>query len=297
MQYSKNRFLRTLLIAISLLLIIAVFFYFPFCKKNKSYVPIQNISNRYNPDNPDEFYDNFKINNVSIERRENNRVLFILSAEKVIHRKRISKIFVYQNLKEIFMTGVRIDFYPYDKTPSNEYKNIAIPVSDIADSFISLGKPLTSREDYLEGNSDVNLDLLTRIFLEDLSFNIHLPSGRMFYISTKVARINPDFENIVLGGPTSIVSPDGKNLHTLEVVWSKKYNGFYFPGGYTLQNKEYKKRTFFTLNAQGKFSEVSPIPEIDYTDIIEEKEKVFYTYLSKKMPPHLRLMLGMTGVQ
>jgi hypothetical protein len=296
MQYLNNRFLRTIFLAILLLLIIAIFVYFPFCKKNKSDIPIQNISNRYNPDNPEEFYDNFKINNISIERRENNRVLFILSADKVIHRKRISKIFVYQNLKEIFMSGVRIDFYPYDKTHANEYKNIVIPISDIADSFISLGKPPASREDYLEGNSDVNLDLLTRIFLEDLSFNIHLPSGRMFSISTKVARINPDFENIVLGGPTSIVSPDGKNLHTLEVVWSKKYNGFYFPGGYTLQNKEYKKRTFFTMNAKGKFSEVSPIPEIDYTDIIEEKEKVLYTYLSKKMPPHLRLMFGMTGL-
>jgi hypothetical protein len=62
-------------------------------------------------------------------------------------------------------------------------------------------------------------------------------------------------------------------------------------------NKEYKKRTFFTLNAKGKFSEVFPIPEINYTDIIEEKEKVLYTYLSPKMPPHIRFMFGMTGVQ
>jgi hypothetical protein len=195
------------------------------------------------------------------------------------------------------MAGVRIDFYPYDKTPANKYKNIVIPVSDIADSFVSFGKPPASREDYLEGNSDVNLDLLTRIFIEDLLFNIHLPSGRMFSISAKVARINPDYENIVLGGPVSIVSPYGKNLHTLEVVWSKKYNGFYFPSGYSLVNKEYKKRTFFTLNAKGKFSEVFPIPEINYTDIIEEKEKVLYTYLSPKMPPHIRFMFGMTGVQ
>lgn len=297
MQYSKNRFLRIIFIAIPLSLIIAIFVYFPLRnEKHRSDIPI-NISNRYNPDNPEEFYDNFKIENISIERRENNRTLFILSADKVIHRKRISRIFVYQNLKEIYMPGVRIDFYPYDKTSVSRYENIAIPVADIVDSFTSLGKPPTSREDYLAGNSDINLDLLTRILLEDLSFNIHLPSKKTLFITAKVARISPDFENIVLGGSISIVSSDGKDLHTLEAVWSKKYNGFYFPKGYTLQNKEHKKRTFFTLNAKGKFSEVSPIPEIEYTDLIEEKEKVLYAYLSKKMPVHLRFMFGMVGGQ
>jgi hypothetical protein len=298
MQHLNNRFLRIIFLGIPLLLIIAVFVNFPLHnEKSKTDIPIQNVSNRYNPDNPEEFYDNFKIENISIERRENNRVLFTLSADKVIHRKRISRIFVYQNLKEIFMAGVRIDFYPYYKTQIDKYKNIAIPVADIVNSFTSLGKPPTSREDYLSGNSDINLDLLTRILLEDLSFNLHLPSEKMFFITTKLARINPDFENIVLGGPVSIVSPDGKELHTLEAVWSKKYNGFYFPKGYTLQKTEYKKRTFITLNAKGKFSEVSPIPEIQYTDVIEEREKTLYAYMSKKMPAHLKLMFGMTGDQ
>jgi len=42
-----------------------------------------------------------RANKISIVKKEDNRILFSLSADMIIHRKRISKIFVYQNLKEI----------------------------------------------------------------------------------------------------------------------------------------------------------------------------------------------------
>src|SRR3989337_3284308 len=136
MRYLKNRFLGITFVILPLITIIAVFVNFPLHnEKSKTDIPIQNVSNRYNPDNPEEFFDNFKIENISIERRENNRVLFTLSADKVIHRKRISRIFVYQNLKEIFMAGVRIDFYPYDKTQTDKYKNIAVPLILVIASY------------------------------------------------------------------------------------------------------------------------------------------------------------------
>src|SRR4030067_1766313 len=153
MRYLLNRYLGFTFVILPLIIIIAVFINFPIHnEKSETDIPIQNVSNRYNPYNPEEFFDNFKIETISIERRENNRVLFTLSADKVIHRKRISRIFVYQNLKEIFMAGGKIDFYPYYKNQIKQYENIAITVADIVNSFTSLGKPPTSREDYLSGN-------------------------------------------------------------------------------------------------------------------------------------------------
>lgn len=49
---------------------------------------------------PEEDYDKLRLDKISVVKRENARVIFNISADKIIHRKRISKLFVYQNLKE-----------------------------------------------------------------------------------------------------------------------------------------------------------------------------------------------------
>lgn len=103
------------------------------------------------------------VDKISIVEQEDNRILFSISADKVIHRKRISRLFVYQNLKEIYMSGVKIDIYPYNTASISKHKDIAILLDDISRSFTSLGKPPTSMEECLAGNSDIDLDLLTRI--------------------------------------------------------------------------------------------------------------------------------------
>jgi hypothetical protein len=75
-------------------------------------------------------------------------------------------------------------------------------------------------------------------------------------------------------------------------VWSKKFNGIYLPGGYILNNKQHNGKAFYAIDTKGNFLKVLKIPDIEYVDFIEEREKVLYAYLSKNMPPYLRLMFG-----
>ena len=191
------------------------------------------------------------------------------------------------------MSGARLDIYPYNIRSINNHKNITIPVNDIGSSFTSLGKPSTPIEEYLAGNADIDLDLLTRLLLENLSINIHLPDNKKIVLAAKIGRINVDLENIVLEGPVKVIASDGKELYASEAVWSKKFNGIYLPGGYTLQNEQHRGKAFFAMNQKGELSRVFRIPEIKYADLIEEKEKVLYANLSKKMPAYARFMFGM----
>lgn len=272
------------------LLIIAIFVSFPILnKKSKNDNSRPGMSLR---DKPEEYYDNFSVDEVSLLKHQNGRILFSLSADKVIHRKRISKLFVYQNLKEIYISGVKVDIFPYNNE-SSRHKNIVLPVDDIGGSFASFGKPSTPIEDYLSGNADTDLDLLTRLLIESLSISIHLPYDKLIYLTAKGARINIDLENIVLEGPVKVIASDGRELNTSEAVWSKKFNGIYLPHGYTLQNGYMGGKAFFVINREGELVKRLKVPEIEYKDILEEREKVFYADLSKKMPAYMRFMFGM----
>ena len=289
MKYHKNRWLKITFIAFLLLITIAFFLY----SSSHNEIPQRNISQ---PDitllsNPGENFDNFTVEKISIAKREGNRLFFSFSAYKVIHRKRISKFFVYQNLKEILLSGVQIDFYPYNMA-SLKNKNILIPLDDIISSCASLGRPSTPIEEYLAGKADIDLDLLSRVVFENLSLNIFLSSDKQFSISAKLARVNVDFENIVLEGPIKIVDSKGKELHASEAVWSRKFNGIYLPEGYILNNKQHKRKAFYAIDTKGNFSKILKTPDIEYVDFIEEREKVLYAHLSKNMPPYLRLMFG-----
>jgi len=289
MKPLKNRWLVIILIALLLLLVKAIFFY----SSSDNEIPESNISQ---PDiallsDHEEYYDNFMVDKISIKKHEDNRVVFFLLIDKVIHRKRISKFFVYQNLKEIFLSGVQIDFYPYNMA-SLKNKTFLIPLDDLSSTFASLGNPSTPVEDYLAGNADIDLDLLSRILFENLSLNIFLSPDKKISISAKFARVNTDLENIVLEGPVTIVDSDGGEMLASEAVWSKKFNGIYLPEGYILNNKQHKGKAFFAINIKGKFSKVLKLPDIEYKDFIEEREKVLYAYLAKNMPPYLRLMFG-----
>lgn len=171
-------------------------------------------------------------------------------------------------------------------------KNTLLPLDDIGSSFASLGKPPTPIEEYLAGNADIDLDLLSRILFENLSLNIFLSPDKKISISAKFARVNTDLENIVLEGPITIVDSDRGEMLASEAVWSRKFNGIYLPDGYVLNNKQFKGKAFYTIDTKGKFSKALKLPDIEYKDFIEEREKVLYAYLSKNTPPYLRLMFG-----
>lgn len=287
MRYFKKIQFKTFFVAFPFLMVITIFtFHHIYIEKHGD------INTNFNINKTEEDYEKFRLDKISIIKRENDRVFFYIFADKVIHRKRISRLFVYQNLKEIYMSGVKIDFYLYDNTPKNYHKGITIPLAGIDSCFKSFGNPATPMEYYSSGNADINSDLLTRILFDGLSINIYLPNRKKISIEGKSARLSINFEDIVFEECAKIVSSDGKELYASQAVWSKKFNGIYLPDGYKLQKNYTKKEAFFTIDREGRFLKASQIPKIDYADPIEDKEKVFYDSLSKRMPPYVKFMLG-----
>ncbi len=229
-------------------------------------------------------YDHFMIDKLDITERKGDMTTVSLSADKIIHRKRASRFFVYQNLKEIFISGARIDIVMNNNDSAND--NIAIPLNNIGDILKSLGKSQTPVEEYLRGTTDINLDLLTRILFRDIAVNVHLFDGGRISISADSARINFDSENIILEDHVHVADSANNKLLSSMAVWSKEFNGVYLPEGYRLQNEYRKEKAFFAVDGRGEFSKVNDLPDIKYADFIEEGEKVLYD----KLPAYVRLM-------
>ncbi|MDH4230827.1 MAG: hypothetical protein OEW04_02230 [Nitrospirota bacterium] len=237
-------------------------------------------------------YDQFYVDKLAIVMREGGKVVFSLSADKIFKRKRISKFFVYQNLKEICISGVKIDIYSYNKK-SLTNNNVLIPVDEIGRSVTSMGKPSTPVEDYLAGNADIDLDLLSRLLFEKLTLAIHTSPKKKMLIEAESAKINIDMENIVFEGDIKVIDSDGVVINTEEVVWSRKHAGIYIPGKYNVGSMFSTGKSFFGINRNGEVLKMLAVPVIEYVDPLEEREKVFYANISKKMPGYARFMFGM----
>lgn len=269
--------------AISILLVVAVSLYL-------SDQEMRSRNGELQTDTNSTLYDKFAIEGIDIVNRgEDNRITFSLSADKVVHRKRISKLFVYQNLKEIYLSGVKINIF---NSLNKKQNSNQIAFNDMGNSLISLGKPSTQIEDFIEGKADIGMDFLTRMLFENLYINMYFSHGNKISIEATTATLNTDFKNIILKGMVKIVSSDSREFNTSEAVWSKKYNGIYFPKGYSIEKSLNKGEAFFVISQNGKFTRLSDMPKIDYIDWIEEKEEMFYASLSKKIPKHIKLSFG-----
>ncbi|MFZ3135887.1 MAG: hypothetical protein WA126_00680 [Thermodesulfovibrionales bacterium] len=241
----------------------------------------------------EENYDNFRIENISIVRKENNRTFFSLTADEIVHRKRFSKLFHYQNLKEIHLSGVKLDIY-MNNISSDTNENISIPLDDISNVFASLGKQPTSLNDYFEGKvQDRDLDLLSRIIFEKVSINIHYSDKKKVSVAAENAAVHFDSQNIVFTGSVKITDPLSRKLHASKAVWSKQFNGIYFPEGYTFHNSQYRNKSFYAVSKDGDFSRLWDIPAIDYADYLDIAENKLYAQVMKKLPPYAKMMLGL----
>jgi hypothetical protein len=254
--------------------------------------------------NSEEFYDNFRIKNISAVRRDGNKVIFSLTADTVIHRKRISKLFVYQNLKEIYMSDIGLNIY-FDQYPDNVFQLVYDSLktliflnksedSSVVDDTYSRGisyEPHESPEHNDWDGRDIDLDFLTRILFDNVTVVIYLPRNEKVSLSFTNARMNSDFENIVLEG-LKVISYRGQELCACQGVLTKRYIGIYLPEGYTLGNNYFKEKAFFAITSKGELVKNDRLPEIEYADKIEEYEEVLYSNLTKKIPKHVRIMLG-----
>jgi len=251
----------------------------------------ENILSEDSMGNPAEkMYDNFRAENVSLIRKKDNKLFFVLTAEEIIHRKRFSRLFLYQNLKEVYISGAKIDIY--FNALSSAGNNLLM--DEIHDILRSLGKESTSIDEYFSGKvPDSDLDLLSRIFFENLSLNIYYPDSKKISFSALYASVTPDLNNLVFSGTVQFTDSMRRKFVSSKVVWSKKHNGIYFPEGYTLHNSQHRNKSFYAVSKEGDFSRLWDIPAIDYADYLEVAESRLYAKLMKKLPPYAKLMLGL----
>jgi hypothetical protein len=282
----------TLIVFLLVMFCCAVFIFFPHLKNEQtedtrvgSFPSFGDISGMD--------YDGFEAENISVVKKRDQKTFLSLTADRITHRKRSSRFFYYQNLKEIYLSGVTIDVYLDAESGYNTLRDGLIPLDDMNSILTSFGKPPTSPDEFTAGKiADSELDLLSRIIFKNISITIHHSKNKKFSISARKASVHFDLNNIVFEDSVRITGPFDRTLCSSKAVWSKRFKGLYFPKGYVLQAKNYKKKAFYSLNDSGDLLPVADIPKIDYIDHLGEAEAAIYTKIVKKIPPPVKMMLG-----
>lgn len=242
-------------------------------------------------------YDKFRVGEINLVEYDHEGLIIRLSVEEVIHRKRRSRLFEYQNLKELRFAHTLLDIYP--RKPGNSSNNYGIPYDLLGRCFHFVPGSGTPKpiESYLKENSDIDLDVLSRIQFDDLVLNIHYPTGASLAVTAEKAYSGGDFQSFVLVGSVRIITPHGENVHAPLAVFSRKFDGILFPSGHFRQESYEGKKTFYRLNTEGSLLRLTQFPDIKYVDPLEVKEEELYDKIFRKLPPFQRIMFGITALQ
>jgi len=215
-------------------------------------------------DDSDKNYDEFYMTNVSMTKKNNDITLFSLAAGKIIHRKRSSKLFTYQNIKEIFVSSADMDIYLYNQPSSKLFDRNSIIFDNIKSLFTSFGKSsITSEENLYKRVSDSDLNIMSRVVFENITMRVHLSKDKKISITSMYAIMSAGMENIIFSGDVKIINSENREIHSSKAVLLKKYNGFYFPYGYFLAGRQYKRKTLYTINQQREFLKSLSTPTIE----------------------------------
>lgn len=289
----RSKLLKSALIVFLLFMLCGVFFiFFSHLKKEQTEdteaLSLSSSGVRLGMD-----HDGFEAENISVVKKRGNKTFLYLTADRLAHRKRSSLFFYYQNLKEIYVSGVTIDVYLDAESGYKTVQDSIIPLDELNSILTSFGRPPTSPDEFAAGTiADSELDLLSRIIFENISITIHHSKNRKLFISAKKASVHFDLHNIVFEDSVRITGPFDRTLCSSKAVWSKRFKGLYFPEGYVLQAKNHKKKAFYSLDNNGDLLPLADIPKIDYIDHLGEAEAAIYTKIVKKIPPHVKMMLG-----
>jgi len=229
------------------------------------------------------------LESVDLKQFNGNKVLFSISAGKIVYRKRAYKIFMYKNLKELFIQGLSIELHQAEeggeksKNSSNEMMGV----------LSELGNSQTSYKDFSRGSGDRDSDLLTRILIDGCSINILGNNGARITVNAGKAKI-VDFKNIILEENVRIKNNSGAEISSAYAVWSTENNGFLFPEGYRSADFSQKNKAFLKIGKGGDFYPEETIPSIKYADAFEENEKRLFDAVTKNAPGYLRQMIKMS---
>ena len=246
-------------------------------------------------ENEEEPFDHFRVIGVSLVRRDSDqRKLFSVEAERIIHRNRRARFFLYYNLKEIYISGLKIGFYPRQQPAQEKSQVLNASFENIGGRLLStLGFPSLS-ENHSE-HQETNAAILTRVVIEKLSMTINYQEGSRVFLSSEMAFIN-------LRGATfeeyfSLTSTDGKNLSAPTAIWLKDSESIYFPNGYSLQSNGISQEgteAVFTLDRDGRLSQSDgQLPEqTSGLDQLDEAELVVENFFLREAMPYLSSLEG-----
>jgi hypothetical protein len=256
------------------------------------------------------------IEGFTIIEQNGNEKLLTLSAKQLIHRKRKTQFFIYQNLKELYLQNTQILFSPPHDTAQKEQQAIQVPSPSateqpgknfdtvqkeqqvipfelIGKSFESFGSFKSSIDEVLSGEPDINLDILSRVIFDGLSMIIVLPDKKQFSIQADIAIVPTDFRHLVFTGNVRMESGTGQIIAASQAVWSCKDGGFFFPNGHILENRQDNDPAFYNVMLTGALTRRNPTLFVDYADPLETKEKEFQEDIAKGMPIYARLIFGL----
>jgi len=240
-------------------------------------------------------YDKFRAGNVSLLEYDQNGLMIRLSIEEIIHRKRKTPFFEYQNLKELRLHSAVFDIYLSDSASSAEKCGIPFHLLERCIHLlpgVEKARPIAS---YLEENTDGETDILSRIQFDRLAVKIHYSTGTVLELAAEKAFLGGDFKSLVLEGNVKILTPKGQAVRAQQAVITRKFDGILFPGGHFLQKTFEKQKSFYRLSADGRLTRLQPPPDVRYADPLAAKEQELYDRIFKKLPPHQRIMFGITG--
>lgn len=285
MQAEMKTYRRLSLTVIASLAAITALFFFTAHKESEV------AGQRLHADRAVEF-DRFYLTGVSASKYEGGRTSFSFDADRIVHRKRRAKFFVYQNIKEIYISNLKMDAYAGASVPSADGKATAVPLGDMFDIFTMLNGSQTPPGEYPADNPDPNLSLLSRVVIDGLTMNMHLHNGQMVVIAARGAIANAYSGNLVFEESARVVFSNGEELTAPVGVWSKEFKGIYLPKGYLFRNDYHRERAFFRITEDGRFLNARQIPDFRYLDPIKEKEEVLYSNISGKIPASAAFALG-----
>jgi len=253
--------------------------------------------NAAHPPAAERSYDKFRAGNIKLLEYDQDVLMTKVSAGEIIHRKRRSRMFEYQNLKELYFNHTVFDIYLHKSFHSEN--NYLIPF-DLLERCVhpvpgaGAVKPI---ESYLKETSDSDLDILSRIQFDRLTLNVHYPTGDSLEVTAEKASISGDFQSFVLVGDVRILFPHGEVLRAPQAVFSRGMDGILFPSGHFRQEKYDRDKTFYRLIADGRLVRLPQAPNIQYRDPLEAKEEELYGRILKKLPPYQRIMFGIPALQ
>lgn len=242
-------------------------------------------------------YDKFRAGKINLLEYDYKDLIIKLSVEEIVHRKRRSGFFEYQNLKELNLKHAAFDIYLY--SPVHSVNNHGIPF-DLLERCVHLlpgageAKPL---ESYLQETSDVDLDVLSRIQIDFFTLNIHYSTGASLEVAAEKAFLGGDFMSFVLEGNVKILTPNGEVVRAPQAVFSRRYEGILFPSGHCWKETCVRQKTFYRLKADGRLVRLPELPDVRYADPLAAKEEELYGKIFSKLPPYQRVMFGIPAPQ